>query len=101
MNFLTDVGLVATAAAVTTAAAPTASTAAATSPATAALFTWTSFVDGQRAAVDLFEIQTLDGRPSLIGIDELDEAKALAAARVAVHDHLGTLHLAKGSKQLF
>ena len=35
----------------------------------------------------------------LIGVVELDEAKALAATRIAVHHHLSALHLSEGSEQ--
>src|SRR4051794_3111533 len=79
-------GLVSASAAATTVSATAAASATtATASAATALFAWTGFIDGQRTAVDLFQVQAVDRRAGLIGVVELDEAKPLAAARIAVH----------------
>src|SRR5262245_39413374 len=88
--------LVAPSAAVATTS--TATTAAATAAAT--IFARARFVHGEGAAVMFFEIQAFDrGRRLGIGA-HLNETEAFAAAGVAIHDHLGTLHAAKLGKQL-
>jgi hypothetical protein len=81
----------ATAAATATVSAP----AAAAATAAATFFPWPSFVDRQRAAVVLFQVQSFNGG-CRFGIGRhLDEAEAFAATRVAVHDYLSALDAAK------
>ena len=101
-------GLVATAAAAATAATTATATATATAvaaattaatatTATAALFARPSFVDGQGAAVVLFAAKTSDGRFGLLVRAHLHERKTLAAAGVAVFDHLALRTVPNGA----
>src|SRR5262249_20898668 len=75
-------------------AAP-AATAAVTTPApagaaaAAALGLWPGLVDGQGPALHLLEVQRLDGGLGFGVAAHLDEAEALGATRVPVHDDLG------------
>ena len=85
----------ATAAVATSTAAATAAVATSTATAAATLLAGTSFIDGQAAPIDLFEVEGLDGRLGLGLVVHLDEAEAFAAARVAVLDDGCVLYLAK------
>jgi hypothetical protein len=82
----------------TTAASP-ATTTSATAAATT-LFARASFVDGQRAAVNIFLVETIDGSPGLIAIDHFDKPKAFAAPRIAIDDHLGAFDLSELGEHL-
>ena len=93
--------LVATASATATTAATAAAVAAtSTTAATAAapLFLRPGFVDGQGTSVVLFTAETSDGRLGLLISAHLDKRKTLAAAGVAIFDHLGAPHCAEWSE---
>ena len=102
--------LIATAAATaaaSTAATTTPATTAAATPVTAATTTATAifarlgFVDSQGTTTMLLIVQATN-RGLRLGIaPHLDKAEALAAARVAILDHLGTLNRSESSEQLF
>src|SRR5437016_5532866 len=70
-------------------AAATATAAATT--ATTAFLAGPRFVDGQRAPAHVLAVERRDGRLSLLIAAHLDEAEALRAAGVAIHDDLGRL----------
>src|SRR5262245_28680012 len=102
-----SVATAAVAAATTTAAAVAAATttaaavaAAAAATAAAAVLLGAGLVDGQVAAADLRAGQRGDGGLGLLVAAHLDEAEALRAAGVTVHDHLGRLHRAVGGEHL-
>jgi hypothetical protein len=97
----TTAAAAATVAAAATAAAATTVTASAATTAAATIFLRASFVDGQRATVVLRLVQVLGRFASAIFIFHLDEAKALAAARVAVHDDLRTADNAVLAEEFF
>src|SRR5438093_4377805 len=88
-----------------------ASTTAATAPATAAEPTATAatatvlfglgLIDRQGAAVHLFAVHRGNGGLRLLVAAHFDEAEALGATRVPVHDDLGRLHRAVRREHLF
>jgi hypothetical protein len=78
---------------------PSAATAATT--AAAPVFSWTSFVDGERSPVRFFAVQGVNGRLGLIIIAHLDKAEAFRATRVSVHDDLGGLDRTMRRKHVF
>jgi hypothetical protein len=78
----TDRGLVPAVSASSTAAAP------ATTAASRALFARSGFIDGQRSAFVFLFIQGLNRREGRIVVRHLDKSKSLAAASVAILDHL-------------
>jgi hypothetical protein len=63
-----------------------------TTSATASVFPWASFVDGERSSVRFFAVQGVNGRLGLIIIAHLDKPEAFRAARVPIHDDLGGLN---------
>src|SRR5262249_45523913 len=67
---------------------------------TAPVFPGLGLVDRQPAAVHLLVAEPLDGRLGLLVAAHLDEAEALGAAGVPVHDDLGRLHRAELPEQL-
>src|SRR5438876_1144160 len=85
------------AAAAATAAAPAtaepAAAAATTAAAAATVFTWTSFIDGQLSAVDLFAVEPVDRRLSFLRAAHFHKPETLRATGVAIHDDLDRLHL--------
>src|SRR5205085_8796306 len=93
--------------AVTTAAAAAAAAAAITTATAAAaaaartILTRLGFIDGECAAFVLAAVQTLDGCSRFRLTSHLDEAEALAPARVAIGDDLRALHIAECTKQFF
>jgi hypothetical protein len=90
----------ATAVAAAASAAATTATIAASAAATA-LFARASFVHGQAATINLFEVEGLNGCLSLAIVVDFDEAKSFAAAGVTVLDDSRVLDLAKLRKELF
>src|SRR5262245_23321918 len=98
--------LVAPAAASTTAATVAAAANAATiaaAPATAAATAFglgPRFVDGKRASLHLFAVESGNGGLGLLIAPHLHEAEPLRSARVAVHDDLRGLHSAVGLEDL-
>ena len=56
------------------------------------IFARLRFVDRQRAAVVVLLVKLCDRGAGGIFVIHLDESKALAAARVAILNHLGTAH---------
>src|SRR5262249_57488316 len=74
------------------AAGPPPAAVAAAPAAPAAVLPGPGLVDGQGAAVVLLAVQAADGRLGLLVGAHLDEAEALAAPGVAVHDDLRRLH---------
>ena len=91
-----------TAAATATAAITATTTTAAAAAATTAFtrFHGTSFVDGQRAAVDLLAMKLRDGRRSFLSGSHFDEAEATGTSRHAVVDHLHPRDVARLGKQI-
>jgi hypothetical protein len=87
-------------AATTTTVTTAASTATAAATTTATIFARTGFVHGQCTAVVLGAVDALDRRLGFCVAAHFHESEALAAARVAIVDHLGALHRPKLSKQL-
>jgi hypothetical protein len=92
--------LVPPAATATAAAAATAAVAATATAAAAPFFTRPGLVHGQGATIVLSRVEPVDGRLSFRFGAHFHEAEALAAARVAIHDHFGTLDRAEFRKQL-
>jgi hypothetical protein len=92
-----------TTAAATATAAITATTTAAAAATTTAAFTrfhGTSFVDGQRTAVDLLAMKLRNGRLSFLSGSHFDEAEATGTSRHAVVDHLHPRDVARLGKQI-
>jgi hypothetical protein len=56
------------------------------------IFSWSSFVDGERTPFYFSAVQSIDRRLRLLVSAHLDEAKSLGASGVPVHDHLCRFH---------
>jgi hypothetical protein len=69
--------------------------------AAAPVFSWTSFVDGERSSVRFFAVQGVNGRLGFITIAHLDKAKAFRATRISVHDDLSGLNGAMRREHVF
>ena len=85
---------VAAATAAVTAATTTAVAATAATAATTTVLARTGFIHRQRTTFMLLRIQGVNGRLGLGRIAHFHEAKSLAPPRVAILNHLRTLHLA-------
>ena len=79
---------------------PVTATGAPAPPATRAIFLRTSFIDRQCAAFRLGAVEARDRGLGLLIAAHLDEAEALRATSVAVHNHLGRLHGAIRAEKL-
>lgn len=79
---------------------PAALTAVATKVAARALFARAGFVDSDRAAAEVGAVKGLLGSFAFVVVLELDKAKALAAAGVAVLDYGSRSHRAMGSEDV-
>ena len=86
------------AATTTTTATVAAAAAAAT---TTAIFTWLSFVDCQPPASMLLVVQGVDRGLSSRIRPHFHKSKPSASARLPIHHHLCTSHLAKRGEQVF
>ena len=86
----------AAAAATATVTTATAAATAATTAATVALRT--SFVDGDRAAIDLGAVEGFDRGAASLSLTHRNEGKTARAAGIAIRDHGHFFHLTVGPK---
>lgn len=84
----------AAAVAATTSAAAATTVAATTSAASAAatVFSWASFIDGQRPTFVFLFVQTVDGRLSFFVRAHFDKTETFAAASITIRDDLSTIN---------
>src|SRR4051812_20397106 len=100
VRLVATVAVAAASAAAAAAAAGAAASAAVAAASAAAALPWLGLVDGQAASARLLAVEAGDGGLRLRVGAHLDEAEALGAAGVAVHDDLRRLHGAEGAEQL-
>jgi hypothetical protein len=89
-----------TAAAFAAIAGTAAAVAATAAAAAGTIFTGTSFVDGEIAAIESFAVQGFDRFAGVVGAFHGDEAEAARAAGHAVHDEVDGSDLAVGGEKV-